>query len=124
MRNYFLLCIFLVGLFAIGCSSPPISKTVTSTSLSDQTAVQTAIQAPVIYAVDDVAPAVPPASNSPDVNLLTAGAGILIAIYELVVRLVPTSKSISALAFIYKILSAIVPDRSQKGGTFSIRDKL
>ena len=123
MRNYFLLCVFLVGLFAIGCSSPPTSslKPDTSTSLSVLSSGQ-AIQAPVIFA-QDVVPAVPPDNNPPD-YLFTSIAGILVAVYELAVRLIPTTKSFSALAFIYKILSAIVPDRAQNGGTFRIRDKL
>ena len=142
MRNFLLLCVFLVGLLAIppakagGNSSPP-----TSTPLSDQTAKmgtstrfdsaqraplsdQAPIQAPVIFAVDDVTPAVPPLDNSPNIDLLTAIAGILLTIYELVVRYIPTTKSISALAFIYKILNLLVPDRSKNGSTFNIRDKL
>jgi hypothetical protein len=122
MRKFFLMCIFLIGLFTIppakagGNSSPPTTDNVSSWSAE--------VQAPVVFAVDEVVPDVPPVNNSPDVDLLTAGAGILIAIYELVVRLVPTSKSISVLAFLYKVLTAIIPDRSQNGGTFTIRDKL
>jgi hypothetical protein len=127
MRRFFLVCIFLIGLFSI--TAPPSKAEVNSTSppgdkVSSWSADQGAVQAQVMFAVDEVVPDVPTVNNSPDVNLLTAGAGILIAIYELVVRLVPTSKSISVLAFLYKVLTAIIPDRSQNGGTFTIRDKL
>jgi len=85
------------------------------------------VQADVIYAVDETAL---PTPDSPapikwvDENFWTTATGVLLLIYEFLVLKMPTSKSISILGNLYKLLTFFVPDKSKGGGQFSIRDKL
>ena len=118
--------IFLIGLFAIGWSTPPpgnVSKSAETVfvKVADQ------VQADVIYAADETAlptPDTPAPVKWADENLLTMASGILLLVYEFLALKMPTSKSISILGNLYKLLTWFVPDKSNKGGQFSIRDKL
>jgi len=118
--------IFLLGLFAIGWSTPPsgnVSKSVETefVKAADQ------VQADVIYAADETAlptPDTPVPVKWVDENLLTMASGILLLVYEFLALKMPTSKSISILGNLYKLLTFFVPDKSKGGSQFSIRDKL
>jgi hypothetical protein len=46
---------------------------------------------------------------------------LVLLLYEIVFRLVPTAKSISLISFIYNILNMLLKDRSTNGGVFSIK---
>ena len=121
-----LMFIFLLGLFAIGWSTPPsgnVSKSVETefVKAADQ------VQADVIYAADETAlptPDTPVPVKWVDENLLTMASGILLLVYEFLALKMPTSKSISILGNLYKLLTFFVPDKSKGGSQFSIRDKL
>ncbi|HZK96697.1 MAG TPA: hypothetical protein VFC67_21035 [Prolixibacteraceae bacterium] len=121
-----LMFIFLIGLFAIGWSTPPPGNVNQSAETVFVKAADQ-VQADVIYAADETAL---PTSDTPapvkwvDENLLTMASGILLLVYEFLALKMPTSKSISILGNLYKLLTFFVPDKSNKGGQFSIRDKL
>jgi len=121
-----LMSIFLIGLFAVGWSTLPPDPV----KQSPQTGYVKAgdqVLADVIYAVDEnvlPAPDTPAPIKWLDENLLTMASGILLLVYEFLVLKMPTSKSISILGNLYKLLTWFVPDKSNKGGQFSIRDKL
>jgi hypothetical protein len=126
MKN-FLILFFLFGLFAIGCSSPPakVIPTAAQTHLVKVADVQ--LQVPVIRAVDQgVLPSAdtPAPTNWVDENFWSTVSGILLLVYEFLALKMPTSKSISILGNLYKLLTWFVPDKSSKGGRFSISDKL
>ena len=120
-----LLCIFLIGLFALGWSTPPpdLVKQGAQTGFAkagDQ------VQADVIYAVDETAlpaPDTPAPKKWLDENLLQTISGVTLLLYEFLALKMPTSKSISILGNLYKLLTWFVPDKSNKGGKFSILDK-
>ena len=121
-----LISIFLICLFALGWSFPPPDPV----KQSPQTGYVKAgdkLQADVIYAVDETvlpAPDTPAPVKWVDENLLTMASGILLLVYEFLALKMPTSKSISILGNLYKLLTWFVPDKSNKGGKFSIREKL
>jgi hypothetical protein len=126
MKN-FLILVFLFGLFAVGCSSPP-AKVIPSGAQNCYVQVaDVQLQVPVISAVDETAL---PTSDTPapikwvDENFWSTVSGILLLAYEFLALKMPTSKSISILGNLYKLLTWFVPDKSNKGGQFSIRDKL
>jgi len=126
MKRFILAFIFLIGLFAISCSSPPDK---THQPASTQTEfVQTAnqVQADLIYAVDETVVPTPdtPATKWLDENTLTAVFGIVAVVYEFLARKIPTSKTVSIIGNLYKLLNWFVPDKSKNGGTLQIRDKL
>jgi len=118
--------IFLIGLFAMGWSAPPPDLV----KQSPQTGYVKAgdqVQADVIYAVDETAlpvPDTPVPTKWLDENLLQTISGVILLLYEFLALKMPTSKSISILGNLYKLLTWFVPDKSNKGGKFSIRDKL
>jgi len=128
-----LMCIFLIGIFAFGCSPPPdkVNPQNSAAELSRNTEfVQVAdhhVQADVIYAVDNNAL---PDQNTPipikwvDENLWTTVSGVVLLVYEFLALKLPTSRSVSIIGNLYKLLTWFVPDNSKKGGTFDIRDKL
>lgn len=43
---------------------------------------------------------------------------ILLAIYELIVRFVPTTSNLSILTLIMKIIKGLVPNKDTSGGTY------
>jgi len=120
-----LISIFLIGLFAMGWSAPPPDLV----KQSPQTGYVNAgdqVQADVIYAVDETvlpAPDTPAPKKWLDENLLQTISGVTLLLYEFLVLKMPTSKSISILGNLYKLLTWFVPDKSNKGGKFSILDK-
>ena len=126
-----LMSIFLIGFFALGWSTPRPDNEKQSANTefvkaSDQ------VQADVISAIDETGSM----SNAEslgevvapvkwvDENLWTTVAGVLLLVYEFLALKMPTSKSISILGNLYKLLTIFVPDKSKGGGQFSIRDKL
>ncbi len=117
--------IFLIGLFAINWSTPPDPVNQSSQTLfvnmSDQ------VQADIIYAADETELQAPDSTAKikwVDDNLWQTLSGIVLLVYEFLALKLPTSKSISILGNLYKLLTWFIPDRSNKGGQFSIRDKL
>jgi len=121
-----LVFIFLIGLFAIGWSTPPPDN-VSKSAETGFMKVADQVQVDVIYAADETVlptPDTPAPVKWVDENLLTMASGILLLVYEFLALKMPTSKSISILGNLYKLLTWFVPDKSNKGGQFSIRDKL
>ena len=121
-----LVFIFLIGLFAFGWSTPPPDN-VSQSSETGFVKAADQVQADVIYAADETAlptPDTPAPVKWVDENLLTMASGILLLVYEFLALKMPTSKSISIMGNLYKLLTWFVPDKSNKGGQFSIRDKL
>ena len=118
--------IFLIGLFAIGWSTPPPDNVNQSAEIVFVKAADQ-VKADVIYAADETVlptPDTPAPVKWVDENLLTMASGILLLVYEFLALKMSTSKSISILGNLYKLLTWFVPDKSNKGGQFSIRDKL
>ena len=120
-----LVFIFLIGLFAIGWSTPP-PDLVKQSPQTGYVKADDQVQADVIYAVDETAlptPDTPSPIKWLDENLLQTISGVILLIYEFLALKMPTSKSISILGNLYKLLTWFVPDKSNKGGKFSILDK-
>ncbi len=118
-----LMSIFLIGLFAMGWSTPPPDLVLQGpqtgfVKASDQ------VQADLIYAVDETAlptPDTPAPIKWVDENLWQTLLGVLLLVYEFLALKMPTSKSISLLGNLYQLITRFVPDKSNKGGQFSIR---
>ena len=126
MKNLLILS-FLIGLFAFSCKpSPEKVKSACAQTQFVQVADLQA-QVPIISAADQTTL---PTPDSPapikwvDENLWSTLSGVLLLIYEFLALKMPTSKSISMLGNLYKLLMWFVPDKSNKGGQFAIRDKL
>jgi hypothetical protein len=121
-----LICVFFIGLFALGWSTPP-PDLVKQSAQTEFVKAGKQVQADVIYAVDETAM---PSQDTPapikwvDENFWTTATGVLLLIYEFLALKMPTSKSISILGNLYKLLTFFIPDKSKGGGQFSIRDKL
>ena len=117
--------IFLIGVFALGWSTlPPDHLKKSTNAVFVQTGNQ--VQADVIYAVDETpvpSPDTPVSKKLVDDNFWKTISGVTLLIYEFLALKMPTSKSISVLGNMYKLLTWLVPDKSSKGGQFSIRDK-
>jgi hypothetical protein len=126
MKNLLIL-IFLFGLFAIGCSSPPGKMKSARAQTRFVQVADLQSQVPVISAVDETslpAASTPAPVNWVDENFWSTVSGILLLVYEFLALKMPISKSISILGNLYKLLTWFVPDKSSKGGRFSISDKL
>lgn len=126
MKNFVLTILFLIGLFAISCSSPPDNVKSAGTKTEFVQAADLQVHADVLYAVDETALPAPdtPATKWLDENTLSAVLGIVAVVYEFLARKIPTSKTVSIIGNIYKLLNFFVPDKSKNGGTLQIRDKL
>lgn len=120
-----LMCILLIGVFAFGWSTPPPDHSKQSTNaVFVQSGNQ--VQTDVIYAQDETpvpSPDTPAPKKWVDENLWKTMSGVVLLVYEFLALKMPTSKSISVLGNMYKLLTWFVPDKSSKGGQFSIRDK-
>ena len=126
MKN--LIFIFLIGLLTFACSAPPDKLKRMDQPVEFVQAVSTdqQVQADFIYAADEVgtvSEAEAPV-NWVDENLWTTLSGVLLLFYEFLALKMPTSKSISILGNLYKLLTWFIPDKSKNGSQFSIRDKL
>ena len=126
MKN--LILIFLIGLFTFACSAPPdkVKQTDQTVEFVQAASFDQQVQVDFIYAADEagtVSGAEAPI-NWVDENLWTALSGVLLLIYEFLALKMPTSKSISVLGNLYKLLTWFIPDKSKNGSQFSIRDKL
>jgi hypothetical protein len=123
MRN--LIFIFLIGLFAFSCASPNYGPKQSTSKVEVVQAVSHQTSVPVIMVADD---ATLPAPDTPvkwiDENFWTFVTGIVFSLYEFLALKLPTSKSVSLIGNLYKLLTWFFPDKSKDGGTFSIRDKL
>ena len=125
MKNL-LIIVFMIGLFALGCSSPPEKMKPASTQTQFVQVADVQLQVPVMNAVDPTAqPA--PETSAPikwvDENFWSTISGVLLLVYEFLALKMPTSKSISILGNLYKLLTWFVPDKSSSGGQFSISNK-
>ena len=126
MKN--LILIFLIGLLTFACSAPPdkVKRTDQPVEFVQVALTDQQVQADVSYAFDEagtVSEAEAPI-NWVDENLWTTLSGVLLLIYEFLALKMPTSKSISVLGNLYKLLTWFIPDKSKNGSQFSIRDKL
>jgi hypothetical protein len=118
--------IFLIGLFVINWSTPPPDP-INQSSQTRFVNMNDQVQADIIYAVDETvleAPDTPKKTKWVDENLWQTMSGIVLLAYEFLALKLPTSKSISILGNVYKLLTWFIPDKSNKGGQFSIRDNL
>ena len=119
------MCIFLIGLFALGWSTPPPDHLKQNTHAAFVKSGNQ-VQADVIYAVDETAvpaPDTPAPKKLVDGNLLQTVSGVVVLVYEFLALKLPTSKSVSILGNLYKLATWFVPDKSKNGSQFSIRDK-
>jgi hypothetical protein len=124
MKKIFLM-IFVVGLFAVGISASP--------DLGARSNVQTVfvravdqVQAPVMNAVDEVvlqAPEDPVSIKWIDENFWNMISGLVLLFYEFLALKLPTSKSVSIIGNLYKLLTWFFPDKSKNGGIFTIGNK-
>ena len=126
MKNLLVLS-FLIGLFAFSCRPSPGKVTSANAQTHFVQVTDLQAQVPIISAADQTTL---PTPDSPapikwvDENLWSTLSGVLLLLYEFLALKMPTSKSISILGNLYKLLTWFVPDKSNKGGQFSIRDKL
>ena len=125
MKN--LLAVFaLIGILLLAYGPPPMEKSLPP-PFGIVLASDRIVQAEIIYAVDET---VLPAAGDPlplkwfDENFWQSVSGILLVIYEFLALKIPTSRSVSVIGNLYKLLTWFVPDKSKQGGQFSIRDKL
>ena len=126
MKN-FLILIFLLGLFAVGCSPPPDKAKPQSSQTEFVQVTDQAINADVINAIDETAmpsPDTPVPVKWLDENLLLAVSSVIGVAYEFLARKIPSSKTLSIIGNLYKLLNWFIPDKSKNGGTLAIRDKL
>ena len=125
MKN--LLTVFaLIGILILAYGPPPMEKALAPPS-GIVLASDRGIQADVIYAVDEPALSAAGATGPVkwvDENFWQTVSGILFVIYEFLALKIPTSRSVSVIGNLYKLLTWFVPDKSKQGGQFSIRDKL
>ncbi len=125
MKNL-LLIVFMIGLFIVGCSSPAEKMKPVSAQTQFVQVADVQLQVPVMNAVDQTAQ---PAPETPvpikwvDENFWSTISGVLLLVYEFLALKMPTSKSISILGNLYKLLTWFVPDKSSSGGQFSISNK-
>jgi len=125
MKNL-LIIVFMIGLFIVGCSSPPEKMKPASAQTQFVQVADVQLQVPVMNAVDQTAQ---PAPETPvpikwvDENFWSTISGVLLLVYEFLALKMPTSKSISILGNLYKLLTWFVPDKSSSGGQFSISNK-
>jgi|GEM_PF-1314048 len=125
MKNLLIL-VFMIGLFIVGCSSPPEKMKPASAQTQIVQVADVQLQVPVMNAVDQTAQ---PAPDTPapikwvDENFWSTISGVLLLAYEFLALKMPTSKSISILRNLYKLLTWFVPDKSSSGGQFSISNK-
>jgi hypothetical protein len=123
MKRFLLISFFLLGLFAMSCAPPDVSR---KADFKTVYADLHQVQAPVIMTAADDASL--PAPDTPvkwvDENLDNMIVGIVFSIYEFLALKIPTSKTISVIGNLYKLLTFFFPDKSKGGGTFDIRDKL
>ena len=125
MKN--LLTVFgLIGILLLAYGPPPMEKSLAPPS-GIVLASDRSVRADVIYALDETTL---PATDAPqpvkwvDENFWQSVSGILLVIYEFLALKIPTSRSVSVIGNLYKLLTWFVPDKSKQGGQFSIRDKL
>jgi len=107
----------------MGWSAPTRENAKMSTS-SGYVKVSDHVQANVIYAVDESGlpvPETPAPTKWVDENLWQTLLGVFLLVYEFLALKMPTSKSISLLGNLYQLITRFVPDKSNKGGQFSIR---
>ena len=127
MKNIFL-CIFLIGLFAFGCTSPPdygpkqLNSKIELTKAVDHFQITEAVdhfQVPVIFAVYEM---VLPAPDKPVIVMWTEQYGEL-TLKPPALKIKSTRISSKAIDN-YQLKTFYVADKSKDAGTLSIRDKL
>ena len=125
MKNLLIL-VFMIGLFIVGCSSPSEKMKPASAQTQFVQVTDVQLQVPVMNAVDATAqsaPDTPTPIKWVDEKFWSTISGVLLLVYEFLALKMPTSKSISILGNLYKLLTWFVPDKSSSGGQFSISNK-
>lgn len=126
MKN-FLILIFLLGMFAVGCSHAFEKAKPQSAQTEFVQVAGIPVHATVMNAVDETALPVPD-NPTPvkwlDENTLLAVGSIIGIVYEFLARKIPTSKTLSIVGNLYKLLNWFIPDKSKNGGELAVRDKL
>ena len=125
MKNL-LIIVFMIGLFIVGCSSPAEKMKPLNAQTQFVQVADVQLQVPVMNAVDQTAqptPDTPAPIKWVDENFWSTISGVLLLVYEFLALKMPTSKSISILGNLYKLLTWFVPDKSSSGGQFSISNK-
>lgn len=123
------MCIFLIGLFAFSCTSPPDYGPKQTYSKIEFAKAVDQLQAPVIFAFNGIA--LPAPDNPANVMLVQEIPASLTwiekcvgLIYDLLALKIKTSRISSKAIDNYQLLTFYVADKSKDGRTLSIRDKL
>lgn len=125
MKKAFLMFIFLIGLLAVGCAPPgrAVKQDPVKTELIKAVDQQASAQFVMVAQGDNL-----PAPDTPvkwvDENFGAMLTGVLLSVYEFLALKIPTSKTLSLIGNLYKLLTFFFPDKNKNGGTFDIRDKL
>ena len=107
MKNLLILS-FLIGLFAFSCRPSPGKVTSANAQTQFVQVADLQTQVPVISAADQTSvptPDTPGPIKWVDENLWSTLSGVLLLIYEFLALKMPTSKSISILGNLYKLLT-------------------
>ena len=123
MKKVLILIVFLIGLLALSCSSPPDknvvdkqSSPVTSTSLSD-------LSVPVIYAQDvTTLPAVDSPAPATGNLLKDNWAGLLLGLMgfiKIIVNLTPTQADNNVFGLLDNLINWLIPNLKKGGGKFT-----
>lgn len=122
MKN-FLILFFLIGLLAVGCSSPPDNAKPASVQTEFVQAADLQVHADVIYAVDETALPAPDTPAAGPIDWLKKNAAELLlaffAFLKVVVNLTPTEKDNKIFELLDKLISWIVPNYRAGGGKFT-----
>jgi hypothetical protein len=133
MKKYFvaLFSILLIGLFTISCSSPGVIKnTGAKTEISAAQGAITDSMTPNIQAAANpvMAPVNESAGEIPDkapINWFDDHfwgfiSGLIYLIYEFLATKIPTSKTVTIIGNLYKLLTYFFPDKTKEGTKFGI----
>ncbi len=123
MKKLILSFIFLIGLMAYSCVAPPDVGMKQGPIKSE---LIKAVDQPASFKVVMVAQENLPVPDTPapvkwvDENFWSFIATIAFSLYEFLALKIPTSKSVSIIGNLYKLLIFFIPDKSKNGGKFSI----
>jgi len=121
MKN-FLLLVFLIGLLAVGCSSPPDYVKPACVQPEFVQAADLQVNADVMYAVDETALPTLETPTGPIDWLKNNSAELLLAFFafvKVVVNLTPTEKDNKVFELLDKFIGWIVPNYRAGGGKFT-----
>lgn len=89
-----------------------------------ETILQQADVQTIVYAQEEPAPTLPelPGPDASRTDWVWWGLAAALFVLEIILRLVPTARSYSIVAILYKLLSALgAKDRALNGGTYKVK---